>query len=123
MQFACLVSFLSSRTGHEFTTDEMRVLSELTEAQQNPVPPVDLKPLFDAMVSGQKIDAIRTYRTLTGFGLKESKDEVERVMELVEVARNAHNAEQKLATITRMADDKWMNSDLGAKVRQLVNPT
>lgn len=41
---------------------------------------VNLKPLFDYMLSGRKIEAIKEHRMLTGQGLKESKDEVERVM-------------------------------------------
>ena len=40
----------------------------------------DLQPLFAAMATQRKIDAIKAYRTLTGEGLKESKDAVEMIM-------------------------------------------
>lgn len=36
--------------------------------------------LFGFMLTDRKIDAIRSYRTLTGQGLKESKDAVESIM-------------------------------------------
>jgi ribosomal protein L7/L12 len=35
--------------------------------------------LIDALAHKRKIDAIKAYRTLTGEGLKESKDQVERI--------------------------------------------
>lgn len=38
--------------------------------------------LLEAMASGKKIDAIKAYRSLTGYRLKESIDAVERVMNL-----------------------------------------
>lgn len=41
---------------------------------------INLQPLFAAMESNRKIEAIKAYRTLTGEGLKESKDAVETVM-------------------------------------------
>ena len=40
----------------------------------------DVVSLVRAMGNGRKIDAIKHYRTLTGEGLKESKDAVEFVM-------------------------------------------
>lgn len=42
----------------------------------------DVVGLLEAMASGKKIEAIKNYRSLTGYGLKESKDAVERVMSL-----------------------------------------
>ena len=36
-----------------------------------------LKEVSDAIVAGQKIEAIRIYRELTGLGLKEAKEAVE----------------------------------------------
>jgi ribosomal protein L7/L12 len=36
--------------------------------------------LIDALAGGRKIEAIKAFRALTGYGLKESKDQVERVI-------------------------------------------
>lgn len=36
--------------------------------------------MFDSMLRGQMIQAIKAYRTLTGLGLKESKDAIEMMM-------------------------------------------
>lgn len=56
-----------------------RRLAEVANTQ----PPVDARQVHELlgfMVNDRKIDAIRTHRALTGYGLKESKDAVERVM-------------------------------------------
>jgi ribosomal protein L7/L12 len=54
----------------------------LTEINaKGPMPsPNDVIDLLRAMADGRKIEAIKAYRTLTGYGLKESKDAVEAVM-------------------------------------------
>lgn len=44
---------------------------------------VELKYLFDYMLNNRKIDAIKEYRQLTGAGLKEAEDEVERIMDSI----------------------------------------
>ena len=36
--------------------------------------------MFAAMQTGRKIEAIKAYRMLTGDGLKDSKDAIERIM-------------------------------------------
>jgi ribosomal protein L7/L12 len=46
----------------------------------------DVVLLLEAMVTTRKIDAIKLYRTLTGYGLKESKDAVEAVMDRLQKA-------------------------------------
>lgn len=53
-------------------------------------PKINLVPLFDAMIEGKKIDAIREHRSLTGMGLKESKDEVERLMGMFAVPQSKY---------------------------------
>jgi hypothetical protein len=76
----------------------------------------DINKLMQLMAAGnQKIDAIKLHRKLTGYGLKESKDMVEKYWHpinriadalgtaetgeaLIQVARNAHRAEQELAS-------------------------
>ena len=45
------------------------------------LPKADLIPLFNALCTpGKKIEAIKFHRMLTGFALKESKDEIERLI-------------------------------------------
>lgn len=39
----------------------------------------DLKRITDSLVSGNKIQAIKTYRKVTGQGLKEAKDAIEEI--------------------------------------------
>lgn len=47
-----------------------------------PTPSVnDVLAMMDAMAAGKKIEAIKRHRTLTGYGLKESKDAIEAVMD------------------------------------------
>ena len=79
--FAGLVSYVTSLCNRELNFHEINHLSSHVEQMHEPVSTkADLIPLFNAICSDKKIEAIKEYRTLTGFGLKESKDEVERLM-------------------------------------------
>jgi hypothetical protein len=84
-QFARLVSWITVLMGDRssMTFDQINCLNDLVQPI-SPVPAphsyVNLNLLFDAMIAGKKIEAIREHRMLTGMGLKESKDEVERLM-------------------------------------------
>lgn len=40
---------------------------------------IELKKLFDFLCADKKIDAIKEHRIISGLGLKESKDEIERL--------------------------------------------
>lgn len=40
---------------------------------------IELKKLFDALCADKKIEAIKEHRMISGLGLKESKDEIERL--------------------------------------------
>ena len=85
---AKLLSFVTSLVKEELDESLIYRLFNLTR-DCYPVPdevePVkfDLKPLFDFMLGEKKIDAIREHRRLTGAGLKESKEEVERIMDKI----------------------------------------
>jgi ribosomal protein L7/L12 len=50
----------------------------------NAIPRAEIKcgidDMFRFMREGRKIEAIKVHRSLTGYGLKESKDEIERIM-------------------------------------------
>lgn len=61
---------------------EISRLDDLTEINVEPVPvpyadATIVNELLKAMKDGRKIEAIKAYRSLTGLGLKESKDAVE----------------------------------------------
>ena len=95
-QFAKLVSFITSLlpTGAVLNNADITCLDELVK----PIEPdqyhkcytnaADLDALMGFMkASTQKIEAIKMHRQLTGLGLKESKDAVERYWKV----DNAHN--------------------------------
>ena len=82
---AKIVSFVTNLVGSEIseiTIMRLLVLVKNCYPVQVEAEPttVDLKHLFDAMLSNRKIDAIKEYRQLTRLGLKDSKDEVEWIM-------------------------------------------
>lgn len=86
IKFAELISYLTVVAGHRFDADTISGIEQRIDSFNEPsialaeVIRVDLVPLFDFIHKGLKIDAIREHRRLTGFGLKESKDEIERIM-------------------------------------------
>ncbi|HLL28524.1 MAG TPA: hypothetical protein VKT73_12850 [Xanthobacteraceae bacterium] len=57
-------------------------LDEAERRQQNAPSPLMVAHLIGCMAERRKIDAIKIYRSLTGDGLKESKDKIETVMSL-----------------------------------------
>lgn len=79
-----LISFVTSLTGSRMlTTNEVMDFNELVKAampeyQPNGVNGPAIARMFQAMKDGRKIDAIREHRSMTGYGLKESKDEIEK---------------------------------------------
>lgn len=56
---------------------------ELTKERCGVISVQHVHDLMNAMAQGRKIEAIKAHRTMTGFGLKESKDVVESVMDRV----------------------------------------
>ena len=85
--FAKLIGYLGRQFAISFDEFEMRTLDDLIDIPV-PVPEPVVVPKascydVDTLLShmgkdGYKIEAIKTYRVLTGAGLKESKDAVER---------------------------------------------
>lgn len=80
--FARLISIIVSATGSRLDTDTISHIDQLLTVSMSPVPqPKDVIELMENMASGRKISAIKSYRSLTGHGLLESKLAVERVMD------------------------------------------
>ena len=84
IKFAKLVGWLSYRFNvqiHEY--DDLATLDQLTDVdcQLVEVPgkadPATINELMRAIHAGEKIAAIKAYRSVTGYGLKEAKDAVE----------------------------------------------
>lgn len=121
LQFAKLVSYISALRQVTLDDHEVQELDSLTTIEADE-PKVDLTHLFNAMAQGDKIEAVKAHRTLTGFGFMESKNEVEKVMGSPSAIRDAHNnkAEQKLAALQRMVDGNWSDNTLGAEVKRLM---
>lgn len=87
LSFARLIAYLVSATRYEFTNSEIEDIDRLAVLPKPPPPPPQPAPspaevrfMLSAMRDGRKIEAIKSFRTLTGDGLKESKDEIEAIM-------------------------------------------
>ncbi|NWF69570.1 MAG: ribosomal protein L7/L12 [Chloroflexi bacterium] len=62
------------------TSDEYQKLKTQFLGEQTGAVPADLSARVERLIDqGRKIDAIKLYREETGLGLKEAKDEVERI--------------------------------------------
>ena len=90
--FARLVSYISTRNSSPMDSFEISDLESMVQDCIVPPAPAPypynangstVADLMTALVNGRKIDAIKAHRTLTGYGLKESKDAVEDVMKTV----------------------------------------
>ena len=86
-KFAYLVSWLTHITEQELDSYNVEKLNDLVQGLIEPVPVQEqpktdvgeLDHLLGLMQEGtRKIEAIKSYRMLTGAGLKESKDAVEK---------------------------------------------
>lgn len=84
MKFAALVGWIAGRFAVQMDYDDYRMLDNLVDIDVTPVEvpgkanPADINALMSAIHQGNRIDAIKAYRSLTGFGLKEAKDAVEK---------------------------------------------
>lgn len=80
-KFAAFISFLTAKSGNTFDDYQCESVAHYVDAlvEHQKVNASDVDALLAAMgKEGQKIEAIKAYRTLTGVGLKESKDAVEK---------------------------------------------
>lgn len=79
IKFAQLTSMLSAIAGRAFSAEDLREIDLLIcNAGVGRSDPFVVNTLMQHVHSGaSKIEAIKAYRTITGLGLKESKDAVE----------------------------------------------
>jgi ribosomal protein L7/L12 len=79
ISFARLATFISALSGRAIPSDDLREIDMLLSASGvGRCDPVVVNTLMQHIRSGSsKVEAIKAYRTLTGLGLKESKDAVE----------------------------------------------
>ena len=76
--FAKLISYITALTDKQMEAWIISDIHNLMVAQKTLHNTQAIDRLLQAMKTGQKIEAIRQYRALTGEGFKESKDAVER---------------------------------------------
>lgn len=108
--FARLIAFIGNTYGVTIHSDTMQEIDDIVSIPE-PEPllpakanPVEVNELMRLMAEGlQKISAIKAYRALTGLGLKESKDAVERYWN-----KSASNGDM-INKINRQLE--WMNSN------------
>jgi ribosomal protein L7/L12 len=83
IKFASLISTISCSLGgisEDIIVSIAGKVQEIIEAEETaPAARVNLKPMFEYMINRNKIEAIKEY--LTGTPLKESKDEIELIMD------------------------------------------
>ena len=83
LKFATLIGYCANR-GMTVDKTDVEVLDTLTDVDCQPVEvpgkadPATLNELMRAIHAGEMIAAIKAYRNMTGYGLKESKDAVEK---------------------------------------------
>lgn len=91
VKFARLIGFIADRIrkGYEITVTEIEYIDSLIDIEaptfSPSLNPEQLHVLMELMQEGtRKIEAIRRYRMLTGYGLKESKDIIDKYWRPVE---------------------------------------
>ena len=82
IKFASLIGFISCRYALTITPDDIYEMDAIIEFQIPDLAKADVNTVERLMSlmyqNTQKIEAIKAFRDLTGAGLKESKDAVER---------------------------------------------
>jgi ribosomal protein L7/L12 len=82
LKFAALISYITALrndggTLQDYEIERIDNMTKLPVGEPVRVPCVEVDNLLRAIKDNKKIEAIKAYRTLTGAGLKESKDAVE----------------------------------------------
>ena len=94
----------------------MQLVQPMETIKEVPISPpksfVDLVPLFNRICEDKKIEAIKEHRQVTGFGLKESKDEIERLMNYIADNERAHKAEVFLTQLVTGAKNNTLTEDM-----------
>jgi hypothetical protein len=77
IRFAKLVSYLTNMLERSLSPVEIEDLDIFIDVDAPPVNKDALGSMLRAIKNGQKIEAIKWHRNITGCGLKDSKDEIE----------------------------------------------
>lgn len=148
VRFATLIGYLSRATGQTFAVSEIVEIDDIIdiaipEVSQGRADVEQLDRLMFLMAQGtQKIEAIKVHRAMTGYGLKESKDAVEKHWhssteaqllarvrqalgttadgdDLVQAARNAYRNSEELASQHNFEkDDATLGDILGTALKR-----
>jgi len=130
IKFARLVHFIGLRLGinymnEEFVTElDAMIDIELPEQQTVILRPcnADVEQLMALMASGtEKIEAIKCYRSITGMGLKESKDAVERYWPANNTKEMLDKLDQQIRAVSDMGYTlKGFSDDQLIKVKDFI---
>lgn len=110
IKFAQLVAYLTN-IGAEFTFDSVRDIDSIIDVEMPEQPiqimnPEQLHALMALMQEGErKIEAIKQHRMMTGYGLKESKDIVEKYWQ----SNNARKSEVEM--LKRLNSSNYSDED------------
>jgi ribosomal protein L7/L12 len=81
LQFAELVAWVQHRCQAELEPSDLDRLDRMVNTRGNgTITGNDVRYMLEAMARGNKIEAIKKHREMTGYGLKESKDAIEAAM-------------------------------------------
>ena len=89
LKFAALIAYIQSCDDSYLEPHQIEKIDDLIDIPSEPeriYPKVsDIEYLLAAFKLGRKIEAIKAYRSLTGFSLKESKDMIEKYWPTVSI--------------------------------------
>jgi ribosomal protein L7/L12 len=83
IKFACLIGWFSAKLNGDISENEIQLIDDIIDIEApdtiKHVMTEEINNLMALMAEGiRKIEAIKSYRNLTGQGLKESKDQIEK---------------------------------------------
>jgi ribosomal protein L7/L12 len=83
LAFATLIAFIAMKSKHMLEAGDIKDLDNLIDIKMPDVATDQVNPnrideMLAAISDNHKIEAIKAYRSLTGSGLKESKDAIEK---------------------------------------------
>lgn len=78
IKFATLISYITTLRGSGLNDYDIQPIATLIDTLGGSQSVESVDRLLSHMAAGRKIEAIKEYRIMTGAGLKDSKDAVER---------------------------------------------
>lgn len=118
IRFARLMNVLSRWGLHELGEADIREIDDIIDVDMPPAPMMNaetLHVLMSLMQEGtKKIEAIKQHRMMTGYGLKESKDIVEKYWHSSEIKLSKNEFYKKL-------NDAGIDHETDNKIASFIN--